>query len=52
MAVPKMGYFVCCIDTEGNPFAIWEENKDAVPSEEQVEWEKKMHSEGCCCCKD
>ena len=29
-AVPGYGYFVICKDTEGNMFAIWEENKDAA----------------------
>ncbi len=29
MAVPKMGYFVCCVDTEGNGFAIWEDDECA-----------------------
>ena len=28
-AVPGMGYFVLCIDTENNPFAIWESNESA-----------------------
>jgi hypothetical protein len=28
-AVPGMGYFVLCIDTEKNAFAIWETNKKA-----------------------
>jgi hypothetical protein len=28
-AVPGMGYFVLCIDTENNPFAIWETNENA-----------------------
>lgn len=37
MAVPKMGYFVCCLDTEGNPFAIWEEDKNAESTKEQME---------------
>ena len=27
--VPGMGYFAVCMDTEGNVFGIWEENKDA-----------------------
>jgi len=29
MAVPTMGYFVVCLDTENNVFAIWENNKNA-----------------------
>jgi len=29
MAVPKMGYFVVCMDTEGNVFGIWEEDSQA-----------------------
>jgi predicted enzyme related to lactoylglutathione lyase len=29
MAVPQMGYLVNCIDTEGNPFGLWEENPKA-----------------------
>ncbi len=28
-AVPTMGYFVVCTDTENNSFAIWENNKNA-----------------------
>ncbi len=28
-AVPGMGYFVVCLDTENNPFGLWEGNKDA-----------------------
>jgi predicted enzyme related to lactoylglutathione lyase len=28
-AVPGMGYFVICKDTEGNTFALWEVNDDA-----------------------
>jgi len=28
-AVPKMGYFVICQDTEGNEFALWEVNSSA-----------------------
>ena len=28
-AVPEMGYFVICQDTEGNTFALWEMNKGA-----------------------
>jgi|ERR1043166_1896070 predicted enzyme related to lactoylglutathione lyase len=28
-AVPQMGYFAVCKDTEGNAFAIWEVNKAA-----------------------
>jgi uncharacterized protein len=28
-AVPEMGYFVLCIDTENNAFAIWETNEKA-----------------------
>jgi hypothetical protein len=24
MAVPKVGYFAVCIDTENNTFALWE----------------------------
>jgi predicted enzyme related to lactoylglutathione lyase len=29
MAVPQMGYLVNCMDTEGNPFGLWEENPKA-----------------------
>jgi len=29
MAVPQMGYFAVCQDTEGNPFALWERNEKA-----------------------
>jgi predicted enzyme related to lactoylglutathione lyase len=28
-AVPHMGYFVICTDTEGNEFALWECNENA-----------------------
>lgn len=28
-AVPGMGYFVICLDTEGNTFALWEMNNRA-----------------------
>jgi predicted enzyme related to lactoylglutathione lyase len=28
-AVPGMGYFVICIDTEKNAFAVWERNEKA-----------------------
>jgi predicted enzyme related to lactoylglutathione lyase len=28
-AVPGMGYFVLCLDTENNSFAIWESNDSA-----------------------
>ena len=28
-AVPQMGYFAICRDTEGNEFAIWERNGKA-----------------------
>ena len=28
-AVPQMGYFVICQDTENNVFALWEMNKSA-----------------------
>ncbi len=28
-AVPKMGYFVVCQDTEGNTFALWEKSEKA-----------------------
>ncbi len=29
MAVPGMGWLANCVDTEGNAFGLWEENKDA-----------------------
>jgi predicted enzyme related to lactoylglutathione lyase len=29
MAVPGMGYFAVCLDTENNAFAIWESNGSA-----------------------
>ncbi len=29
MAVPTMGYLANCIDTEGNPFGLWEEDAGA-----------------------
>ena len=28
-AVPQMGYFVICSDTEGNVFSLWERNEQA-----------------------
>ncbi|HKN87977.1 MAG TPA: VOC family protein [Nitrospiraceae bacterium] len=28
-AVPQMGYFIICRDTEGNEFALWEVNDNA-----------------------
>ena len=28
-AVPRMGYFALCLDTENNVFAIWESNESA-----------------------
>jgi len=28
-AIPEMGYFAICVDTEKNTFGIWEENKNA-----------------------
>jgi len=28
-AVPGMGYLAICMDTENNPFGIWEENEEA-----------------------
>ncbi len=28
-AVPEMGYFAICLDTENNPLGIWEANKNA-----------------------
>jgi predicted enzyme related to lactoylglutathione lyase len=28
-AVPRMGYFALCSDTENNVFAIWETNESA-----------------------
>lgn len=28
-AVPGMGYFAVCLDTEGNTFGIWEEDAEA-----------------------
>ena len=28
-AVPGMGYFAVCLDTEGNTFALWEMNEQA-----------------------
>lgn len=30
-AVPQMGYFAICQDTEGNTFALWEMNEKAGP---------------------
>jgi predicted enzyme related to lactoylglutathione lyase len=29
MAVPSMGYFAICLDTENNKFGIWESNENA-----------------------
>jgi uncharacterized protein len=28
-AVPQIGYFAICLDTENNPFGIWEDNPQA-----------------------
>ncbi len=28
-AIPEMGYFAICLDTEKNTFGIWEQNKNA-----------------------
>jgi len=28
-AVPQMGYFAICLDTENNTFALWERNENA-----------------------
>jgi predicted enzyme related to lactoylglutathione lyase len=28
-AVPQMGYFAVCQDTENNTFGIWEQNENA-----------------------
>jgi predicted enzyme related to lactoylglutathione lyase len=28
-AVPEMGYFAICTDTENNTFALWERNQNA-----------------------
>ena len=28
-AGPGMGYFALCLDTENNPFAVWESNESA-----------------------
>jgi len=27
--VPEMGWFVICLDTENNPFGLWESDKEA-----------------------
>jgi len=29
MAVPKAGYYSLCMDTEGNIFGLWEEDRKA-----------------------
>ncbi len=29
MAVPNMGYFALCMDTEGNVFGLWEDDQQA-----------------------
>jgi predicted enzyme related to lactoylglutathione lyase len=29
MTVPTMGYLANCVDTEGNTFGLWEENREA-----------------------
>ena len=29
-AVPRMGFFAICLDTEDNPFALWERNQKAL----------------------
>lgn len=28
-AVPQMGWFACCLDSENNPFAFWQEDPQA-----------------------
>lgn len=28
-AVPDMGYFAICLDTENNPFGLWQDDKNA-----------------------
>ena len=28
-AVPDMGYFAVCLDTENNPFGLWQDDKNA-----------------------
>lgn len=48
MAVPGMGWFACCVDTEGNTFAIWEEDKKAELTQEQKEWIEKKGENACC----
>lgn len=30
MAVPKFGYMAVCMDTEGNPFGLWQEDPGAL----------------------
>ena len=30
MVVPRWGYLAVCLDTEGNTFGLWEENKEAT----------------------
>ena len=40
-AVPGMGYFICCLDSEHNQFSLWEENKEAKSSENDT-------SKNCC----
>jgi predicted enzyme related to lactoylglutathione lyase len=32
-AVPEMGYFAICVDTENNVFALWERNAKATAAE-------------------
>ena len=43
MAVPKMGYFVICKDTENNTFGIWEMNPEAKWAQEKSLHPKKSH---------
>ena len=34
MPVPGHGYFVVCLDTENNAFALWEDDESAKPVDE------------------
>ena len=33
MAVPGQGWFSACVDTEGNPFSLWQADTAATPEE-------------------
>ena len=51
MAVPKMGWFLCFMDTEKNVFALWQDDKEAEFTEEQKKEMEKYSKQGkdCSC---